>query len=319
MVLEHYISELLYRYNCVMVPGFGAFLTQKKSAVIQEGTNALIPPSKTIAFNEQVVSNDGLLVSYLAEAEQTTYEEMLKKVSEKAAQWKKQLQLGERLQLSQIGELWYNAERKIQFEPYDKVNYLTSSFGFSSFVSVPVTREVLKKEVEAMEEKIPFAFTPEKREDSVGIRPYLKYAAIGLLMISVGLTGLRLYNESVNQRQMVLEEAHEQVSKHIQEATFFDTTPMELPTLSLDITSTKVSENVRTHHIVAGAFKFQRNADKKILQLKRQGFNATYIGTNAFGLHMVTYDSYTNADEALSALKSIKNTQSQDAWLLSTK
>lgn len=319
MVLEHYISELLYRYNCVMVPGFGAFLTQMKSAVIQNGSNVIYPPSKTLAFNEQLATNDGLLVSYMAEAEQTTYDEMLKRVSEKASEWKKRLINGERLELTPIGELWSNSEHRIQFEPYEKVNYLTSSFGLSSFVSMPVTREVLKKEVAEIEERVPFIFTPEKREEGLSMRPYLKYAAIVLLTVSLGLTAYRSYNESLNQKQLVREEAQEQVSKHIQEATFFDTTPMELPTLSLDVILKEETVKVRMHHIVAGAFRFQKNADKKLRQLKRRGYNPSYIGTNAFGLHMVTFDSYTDTDEALNALRLIKSTQSPDAWLLSTK
>lgn len=46
MGLEHYIKDLLYRYNCVVIPGFGAFLTQEKSATIQESTNTFFPPTK---------------------------------------------------------------------------------------------------------------------------------------------------------------------------------------------------------------------------------------------------------------------------------
>ena len=42
MVLEHYISDLLYRYNCVVVPGFGAFLTQKNSAKIKYDLSVLL-------------------------------------------------------------------------------------------------------------------------------------------------------------------------------------------------------------------------------------------------------------------------------------
>ncbi|NNG09397.1 MAG: SPOR domain-containing protein, partial [Arenibacter sp.] len=65
MGTEHYIAELLYRYNCVIVPEFGAFLTQMKSAVINDTTNSFYPPSKIVSFNEQLSSNDGLLVSYM--------------------------------------------------------------------------------------------------------------------------------------------------------------------------------------------------------------------------------------------------------------
>ncbi len=318
MVIEHYVSELLYRYNCVMVPTFGAFLTQLKSAAIHEGSNTLYPPTKVISFNEQVSSNDGLLVSYISEVENITYEEALTKVGAITKDWKIKMQSGERLELTNIGELWSNSEGKLQFQPYNKTNYLTSSFGLSSFVSAPVTREVLKEEVVTLEEKIPFVFTPEKRETS-SIRPYLKYAAIFLLAVSTGLTGFRFYQESQNKRQLAIDEAQEQVSKRIQEATFFDTAPMELPTLSLNVITPSKEKVGRMHHVVAGAFRFKKNADKKIRQLKRRGFNPTYIGTNPHGLHMVTYDSYTDPEEALNALRSIKRTQSKDAWLLSIK
>lgn len=317
MVLEHYISELLYRYNCIMVPNFGAFLTQMQSAVINNTTNAFYPPTKIVSFNEQVVTNDGLLVSYMADAEKTSYEDMLKQVTELSSSWKSQLQKGERLNLTNIGELWLNDAGKVQFQPHYQVNYATSSFGMSSFVAVPVIREVLKKEVEVLEEKIPFVFTPEQRKTN-SIRPYLKYAAIFLLAVSTGLTAFRYYNDNSSSQQLVQQEAKERVVKHIQEATFFDLEPLELPSLSLDVfTTPKKKEKVRVHHIVAGAFRFQKNADKKIRQLKRRGFNATHIGTNKFGLHMVNYDSYTDVDEALNALRLVKLSQSKEAWLLS--
>ena len=322
MVLEHYISELLYRYNCVMVPGLGAFLTQMKSAVIHKTTNAFYPPSKIVSFNEQVVTNDGLLVSYMADVEKISYEEMLKKVTEVTTEWKSRLGKGEKLLLENIGELKLNAAGKIQFQPHYNINYLSSSFGLSSFVSAPVTREVLKVAVETLEEKIPFIFTPEQKK-SRSLRPYLRYAAVVLLAISLGLTGYQFINDTLENQQFAVEEAQEQVAKRIQEAAFFDVEPLELPSISLAVFTSNAAitkkKNVRTHHIVAGAFRFRTNADKKIRQLKRLGYNASYIGTNTHGLHMVDYDSYTDVDEALNALKAVKRTQSKDAWLLSVK
>jgi len=316
MVLEHYISDLLYRYSCVVVPGFGAFLSHHKSAVLNEQTNSFYPPSKSLSFNSQLTSNDGLLVSHMAELENCSYEEMLQKVLKKVEKWKQVLDQGERLTLKYIGDLKSNKEGKVLFQPSYQVNHLASSFGLTSFVSAPITREVLKKEVIAIEEKVPFVITPERRRDT-SMRPYIKYAAIILLAFSTGLTGYRLYNENLNQKQMVVERAQEEVSKSIQEATFFDTAPLELPTLNLNVITKK--PDVAMHHIVAGAFRFKRNADKKIRILKRRGYAAAYLGTNRHGLHMVTYSSHSDVDEALLTLRKVKRTQSQDAWLLSIR
>ena len=317
MALENYIAELLYRYNCVVVPGFGAFLTQVKSALIHEATNTFYPPTKLVSFNAQLTSNDGLLVSHMAEIEKLSYEKMLQKLESLTQAWKLQLNKGERLVLENIGELRLNEDKKIIFQPSDKVNYHSFSFGLAPFVSIPVTREILKEEVVELEERIPFIITPEEREKPVfSYRPYLKYAAIFLLALSTGLSGFRFYEETKNTQQLVRQEAEETVSEHIQEATFFDAVPLELPTLTLNVITK--NKNVRMHHIVAGAFRFKKNADKKIRQLKRRGFNPSYLGTNNFGLHMVAYDSFSDADKALQALRKIKRSQ-RDAWLKSEK
>ncbi len=314
MGTENYIEELLYRYNCVVVPDFGAFLAQMKSAVIQSSTHTFYPPTKHISFNEQLTSNDGLLVSYMAGVEKISYEEMTRKTAQTAREWKKQLRDGERLTFANIGELWLNREGKIQFQPSYQANFLTSSFGLASFVSAPVQREVLKESIQELEERIPFIITPEERSQR-NFRPYLKYAAILLLAFATGVTGYRVYTNTLSTGQLAQEDAQELVSKNIQEATFFNSRPMELPALTLEVTP----KSRALHHIIAGAFRVRKNADKKVRQLQRKGYNASYLGVNKYGLHQVTFGSYDDPEAALKALKTIKRDVSSDAWLLSIK
>lgn len=315
MSVEQYIAELLYRYNCVVIPEFGAFLTQMKSAFIDSSSNTFYPPSKSLSFNEQLSSNDGLLISYMAEAENASYETILKQTKSKVKEWKKSLHQGGRLQLSNLGEFRLNKEGKMLFQPSKQVNYLTSSFGLTSFVSVPVVREVLKEEVVALEDKVPFIITPEERNKSA-IRPYLKYAAIVLLALSTGLTGYRAYNETVANKLLTQQKAQEIISNSIQEATFFDSRPLELPAVHLEVTKKTVKKQ---HHVIAGAFRELSNADRKVRQLQQKGYNASYLGKNKFGLHHVTFDSFEDPSKALAFLKNIRQTESRDAWLLSVK
>lgn len=319
MVLDHYIGELLYRYNCVVVPTFGAFLAQRTPALVNETTNTFFAPSKSIGFNEQLISNDGLLVSHIAAVENTSFEIILSKIEVSVKQWKLQLSQGEKLTLEAIGVLWTNDAGKIQFQPYQDVNYLTSSFGLAPFKAVSVLRETLKEEVVQIEEQVPFVFSPERRETR-SFRPYFKYAAIFLLALSTGLTGYRLYDKNRVNEQLARQEAQQTVAKQIQEATFFDTSPLELPTVSVNATSiSDKTPEAPQHYIVAGAFRIKANADRKIDALRNKGYNASYYGTNAYGLHVVTYDSHTDAKDALKALREIKRTESADAWLLSVK
>nr|WP_299171173.1 SPOR domain-containing protein [uncultured Allomuricauda sp.] len=314
MRIESYIEKLLFDYNCVVVPGFGAFLAHGKSAELDSVTNTLIPPTKTVSFNAQLSKNDGLLVSHIAKEKHLGYEELLEEVENVAESWKKRLEHGESIELFGIGKLSLNRDHRIQFEPENKINFLTSSFGLSAFAATPIQREVLKEEVEELEEKVPFIITPEKREES-SFRPWLKYAAVILLAISLGSTSYRAYDELQQKQVTVQQDAQQEVSRLIQEATFFESAPLELPALNIKITKKKLGK----HHVIAGAFRVEQNAEKKVAQLKKKGFNAFYLGTNKFGLHQVAYDSFENPKEALKFLRRVKRTESPDAWLLSEK
>jgi nucleoid DNA-binding protein len=307
MQLEPYISDLLYRYECVTIPEFGSFLTRRVSATIHESTHAFYPPKKIVSFNEQIQKNDGLLAHYIADVEKIPYEEASKRIQKRVKYLKSYLIEGETVDFHNIGNLSLNTEGNILFEPSYHLNYLTDAFGLSQFTSNEVAREVYKEEVEAIEKVVPIAVTPERRKS----RPYLKYAAVALIALTVGGLGAsKFYVDNINvHNQLAQEEASQQLENKIQEATFVIDNP--LPAVTLNVT--KQSGN---YHIIAGAFRIEENSDKKVLQLKEEGFKARKIGMNKYGLHEVVYASYEDRLEALAALRTIKRTHNSDAWLL---
>lgn len=314
MGLENHIATLLYRYQCVVVPGFGAFLSQIKPAYLQRDSNTFYPPYKEISFNAQLHKNDGLLVSHMAELENASYEATLQKVEVTSKRWNDHLHAEGLLEFPQLGVFRLSPEKKILFEPADRTNYLLSSFGLSPVIGNPVAREVMKEEVEELEEHIPFTITPEKREVK-GLRPLLKYAAVVLLAVATGLSGYSLYQQGLETNSEVHAAAQEEVSKNIQEATFFNTDPVELPSVTLEV----FHKRQDIHHIVAGAYRIRENADKRVRQLVSKGYPARYLGQNAYGLHQVVFASYADPEEALEDLKEIRARDSKDAWLLSQR
>ena len=74
MKMDYYISQLLYRYQCVTVPGFGAFLTEIQSAQLHENSHSFYPPKKLVSFNAYLKNNDGLLANHIAQSEKMSYE-----------------------------------------------------------------------------------------------------------------------------------------------------------------------------------------------------------------------------------------------------
>jgi predicted 3-demethylubiquinone-9 3-methyltransferase (glyoxalase superfamily) len=306
MQLETYISDLLYRYECVTIPEFGAFLTQRASASIEDATNTFYPPKKSVSFNERIQKNDGLLANYIADVEKIPFKVANEKIAKRVNTIKSNLTQGETVTFKNIGDIVFNSEGNILFEPTYQLNYLTDSFGLSQFVSPAVFREVYKKEVEAIEKVIPLTFTPEKRKS----RPYLKYAAVGLIALTLGGFGASNYyvNQIEQHNQIAQKEATQQLDAQIQQATF---SLNSLPAITLNVT--KQSGN---YHVVAGAFRVEDNCEQIISELKEQGFNARTIGVNKYGLHEVVYGSYETGEEALKVLHEIRKTHNEDAWLL---
>ncbi|MCL6293378.1 SPOR domain-containing protein [Jejuia spongiicola] len=309
MQLETYISDLLYRYECVTIPEFGSFLTQRVSATINDSTNAFYPPKKAVSFNEQIQQNDGLLAHYIADVEKIPFEVAIKKIAKRVKILKSYLIQGETLTFKNIGEVVFNNEGKILFEPTYSLNYLTDSFGLSQFVSPSVTREVYKEDVEQIEKVIPLTITSEKRK----AKPYLKYAAVALIALTLGgFTASKFYvNQIETHNQLAQEEAAKQLDTKIQQATF---SLSSLPAITLSVT-----KQTGNYHIVAGAFRVEENCDKIITQLKKEGFSARKIGVNKYGLHEVVYASYENGKDALKAIREIRKTHNKDAWLLVKK
>ena len=306
MLLETYISDLLYRYDCVTVPNLGAFLTQRVSAKIHETTHTFYPPKKIVSFNEQLQNNDGLLANYIAEVEKIPYTVAVEKITKQVTSIKAYLVEGETMSFQNIGELLLNNEGKIVFDPSYQINYLKDAFGLSHFNSERITREIYKENVEAIEKAAPIALTSEKRSNN-----WLKYAAAAVIVI--GLSGLgagKYYNDNVNQHNQIAEqEAKTEIENKIQEATFFIGNPLPAASLS-------VEKKMGNYHIVAGAFRVESNSDKKVEQLKALGYDARKIGVNRFGLYQVAYSSYETRDEAQREMYSIRRDHNKDAWLL---
>lgn len=315
MKIEHYISQLLYRYQCVTVPGFGAFLTEIQSAKLDESTNSFFPPKKLVSFNPYIKNNDGLLANHLAKEEKINYEVAVTIIQTEVENWRKSIHEMGQLTFKNIGGFSLNSENNIVFVPSEQINYLKESFGLSAFVSPTVKREVSKREeykeiVEQLEEKAPIVFTPEKRKNY----SYLKYAAV--FVIALGITvfasfqAYKSYENQIAQQTLMIEQkVQKKINQRIQEATFFIENP--LPSVTLSIPSSKMP-----YHVVAGAFSIERNADKLLERLTKLGFQAKKIAVNKYGLHPVLYGSYSSYTEAYKAMKEIQKSDNPNAWLL---
>ncbi|KIO50704.1 HU domain-containing protein [Flavobacterium hibernum] len=317
MKIENYIAQLLYRYQCVTVPGFGAFLTEIQSAQLNESTNSFFPPKKMISFNSHLKNNDGLLANHIAQAEKTSYGFAVSAIAFEVLSWRKTLEENGVISLKNIGDLRFNADQNIIFTPSDQTNFLTSSFGLSPFVSPLVKKEIFEKKIEETIEND--AISLYENEEGRSSNPFLKYAAI--LVLGLGITGsigYPLYQNNIATKTLIVESAvQKKVQNKIQEATFFIENPLPAVTLSVDSAKVEVvAEKALSYHIMAGAFRSEKNARKAYNQLIKDGYSARMLGENKHGLFPVLYGSYATMAEAEKAQREIHKGENPQAWIL---
>jgi hypothetical protein len=320
MKIEKYISELLYRYQCVGVPGFGAFLCEWQSAQVIVSQNSFVPPKKVISFNSHIKNNDGLLANHIALQEKISYENALSKIQTQVVFWLEKLENKENLVLENIGEIFSNSEHNFVFKPNTAINYLTDSFGLAGFNSPEIARaKQITSEVETIVKA--HVSIDNTVEDETPVIPlngknrsknWMKYAAAVAIFASAGTYGYKMYFDyTIEQQTSIVEKTvQEKINQKLQEATFVIPNPINAVDLTLEATHNG------KYHVIAGAYRSKQNATKAMNDLISKGFEAHLLTENKYGLIPVAFGSFSKLNEAQNLKTEIKAKDSVEAWLL---
>lgn len=312
MQLSKYISDLLYRYECVMVPNFGGFVSNTISSQLDEVTQQFTPPTKNISFNIHLQQNDGLLVNHIAKSLTISFDEAAKLVQNTVENWNADLQNAPLL-LNKIGQFTLENEQ-LTFEPINSVNYLASSFGLSDVdVNYVLRHSVATTSIDIEEQD-------NQTEEPVIVRKktYTKYIVAAAIFAGFFIGG-NLYVNNLTDKQEIA--AQQEITHQIQQASFNILSPLPAITVIVEKEEIKVETpsvpEITTHkyHIIAGAFKDVDNAAKKVNFLVNKGYNAQIIGLNKWGLTQVSYASFNNRKEAINTLNTIRKKDNKHAWL----
>lgn len=190
--VHEYLKKLLYQYDCVVVPEFGAFLTHYQPAAFTEISGLYLPPRKRVAFNEALHFDDGILANYIMLHEPVTREGAQRHISLFVDALREQVEIIGRFELDGIGTFSRNEEGKLQFDPSLRHNFYGEAYGMMDLSVQAVNRPTV---VETPLEAVP-ATTPGPvlvRGDDVTLtplrpaRPYWQAAAAVLLIGSLGV------------------------------------------------------------------------------------------------------------------------------------
>ena len=290
------IIELLHNNDCVIVPGFGAFVLKTKAASIKG--NEFVPPSKNVSFNSMLKENDGLLVKYISEIKKISYKKALIELEDEVNALNKKLSKDLLLEIPSLGIFELKNENTLYFNPDLSVNYDNSSFGLKSFLKEPILQAIKK----------------ESRQEAPLVSNYiLRNAAIFISIIGLSYFGYFNYNSYIdNEKLKNIAIAQDEILKNVQTATF---NLGELPAINLNVTAPIIKDNSIYYSVISGSFRSKNNAQKQLNNLISQGYKASFTSINPKGLFRVAYARLNTRNEAASLILTIKG-DGNDAWLL---
>lgn len=128
--LIEYLPDLITHFECVIIPEFGGFISEKTGASINS-IGTIQAPTKSILFNPQLNHNDGLVANYIAQKENISYNDAINLIKSEVDQFYEEIENSGVLKINKIGEFRLLNDYLV-FKADDRENFLIESFGLSS-------------------------------------------------------------------------------------------------------------------------------------------------------------------------------------------
>jgi cell division protein FtsN len=314
--IEHYISNLLYLHDCVIIPGFGGFVGNKKSAYIHPVSGIIYPPSKALLFNKNLTQNDGLLATYIAKEEGLDLSKITNLIEEFVQKTQKELENRSAFKLQKVGTFTKGKEGNISFLQDKNHNYNLASFGMQANHKAKKVERTIRQDKEVIVKSI--------GQKDLG-KTLRRAAAVLIPLIGLSLIGItqegninKVYSQMANlnpfankKTEIVVENpAKTKIESPIVKIVVEEKVEVVVPK---EETITPIIKEQHTYYIIAGAFAEKQNADRLLYKLSNLNYKPSIVGGG--NLMRVSYNSFQNREDALLALAEIRK-ENKSAWLL---
>ena len=180
-IIEH-IEYLITRHDCVVVPGWGAFIANYNASSYHAETAALSRPRRSIGFNASVSHNDGLLAQSLMRREGLEYSEAMRFIADSVTTFRQQLAMNCEVSMGRLGYFRRNEGRFIEFVPFFHANGSDQYYGLEDLEIKDVA--TLEHDIEIAEKSVAAVVTKERNLFS---RKAIRTAASVAVLLGLGI------------------------------------------------------------------------------------------------------------------------------------
>lgn len=337
--LIRHIEILLLENDCVVVPGFGGFITHYMPASWNAEEKTFSPPIRSIGFNPQLKMNDGILVQSYMEAYDTNFSDATKILEQGVDKLIDALHKEGKVDMANIGEMSLSIHGTYVFSSYD--DKVTSPFlyGLDAF-------EI--KDIKALQQlstgKKPNTQTPEPvnkkiyeiRINRAVARNAVAAVAALVLFFYMSTPIENTYVEKENYAQLLPTSLFGKIEQqsllttpigmnvatnNVATESKATVEPVEAELEAEEQTPAVVSQQTaqpapKLYHIIIASLAFIEDAQAMVADLKAKGYpDARVLATEKNS--RVSIESHSTKEEANRQLNILrKDNRYKNAWLL---
>lgn len=281
MEILSYIKELLLLNDCVIIPEFGGFVSNYKPATHQNAQFA--PPTKAISFNEKLKFNDGLLINYLVEKEGDNYLAASRKVDLLVQEMNYRLTDGETINIEGIGELVYDENESLVFNPAIIENLNLDAYGLGAFEYETLYAKNTVRTPISQEQRDAVQVLFQKRT--------LKKVLVAIpLLFTLALVPFQNNNSNLQKSDIT---SLTEMMPRLEVVQKIEPRPAVVEASAM----TEKPALDHAYYLIGGSFRSAANAARFVQQKQDEGFNARNIGVIK-GLNYIALDSFASMREA---------------------
>lgn len=312
-MIAQYISELLYIYENVTLPGFGTFELSYTPAKMHPVTHVATPPAKHACYNPSHQANDGILANLIAEKEKISFLEACNKIRQYVEHINMSLAEEKKFTLEKIGTFHISADNALHFTADTTVNYNLESFGMEEIISQPILRDDITERIQKHIAENTRTQKQHKKFPKAAMWTIGIIAATCCSIVVLFLTNPTFFSD--------LKQGNLFTSKEVPTIKNENPTPVvkekttAVDTVVRDTASSTGTEG--SYLIVAASFKVKENADNYAVKLTEKGYHSKIIFMEDKAIYVVTYNAYMTKEEAEKDLQTIKVSENNpEAWII---
>ncbi len=347
MDLYNSVYQLVEQNDCVIIPGFGGFVSNYLDAQIDFKNQEFYPPCKKVAFNRELRSNDGLLINHIRNNSGCTWDVAEKHVNDFVSQLNTKLEQNGKLEFDKLGQFIFK-ENNLIFIPSPTLNIFEESFGLKSFnypmIGAGVESIKIQKNKELSKTKSAKLNKKTKKNKPVFFYSGAAAIIIGLLFVAIQFDLIRIENEPQQQEANIIPSnttisSNNDITTDVETDTDSNETD-NITVIEEDVKNVEPVENSKEDedalvettsettfkeqasiqsgnvHVIGGAFVEEINAINYQKELSSKGFDSQVLLANN-GMYRVTVKTFANEESAFKELKELRNLSgNQSLWVL---